>query len=94
MTDKAALAPDNVGAFITALAGVIEGAKSLMEIETWLKEQPFVESVSVMNYLMKSNPPQREIRITLNTKVGREEKILNFFEIGPTRFQFHLLRDP
>jgi hypothetical protein len=43
-----------------ALPDLANGAHSLAEIEAWIRAQPCVRSVQLADYLLKSNPPQRD----------------------------------
>jgi hypothetical protein len=95
MAGKVALAPGDLGWFTTTLANIIARARSLSDIETWLREQPFIASVTVADYLLKSNPPQREIFLEIKmTSGGTEKRILRILELDPARFQFHIMREP
>jgi hypothetical protein len=81
-------------AFEKTLATVINSARSLAEIEAWLKSQQCVKSVHLGNYLIKSNPPQRDFIVELSMENGLTvKKIVNLFDLDNQRFQFHKLRD-
>ena len=81
-------------AFQETLAAAIARARSLDEIEAWLKSQQCVESVQVAGYLLKSNPPQRDFIVEFKTVNGSTvKKIVNIFDLGNRQFQFHKLRD-
>ena len=76
------------------LASVIDSARSLEEIEAWLRSQQYVESVQLADYLLKSNPPQRDLIVEFSTEDGSIiRKIVNIFDLGDQRFRFHKLRD-
>jgi hypothetical protein len=76
------------------LAISIRGARSLTEIEAWLKAQPCVQSVELTDYLLKSNPPQRDFIVSFKTADGSTiKKIVNVFALANQQFQFHKLRD-
>ena len=66
MSDKASRSFD-LEAFEKATAGRVDRAQSLEEIEAWLKSQQNVKSVHLTNYLLKSNPPQRDFVVVLQT---------------------------
>jgi len=90
-------APSNdvIGELARALTGVADGARSLDEIAAWLRAQPGVESVELADYLLKSNPPQRDFIVEYGTKDGaRVRKILNVCVLGGDKFQFNGMRDP
>ena len=76
------------------LAAAIASAGSLDEIGAWLKSQKGVKSVQLADYLLKSNPPQRDFIVELKTEGGSTvKKIVNIFELDNQRFRFHKLRD-
>lgn len=73
---------------------LVDSAKSLDEIETWLRSQQGVKSVQLADYLMKSNPPQREFLVEFGMQDGSTvKKIINIFDLGNQQFKFHELRD-
>jgi hypothetical protein len=76
------------------LAAAIDNAGSLTEIENWLRQQPYVTSVELAEYLLKSNPPQREFIVEFKMQDGSAiTKVVNFFDLGDGRFQFNALRN-
>ena len=81
-------------AFQETLAAAIASARSLDEIEAWLKSQQCVKSVQLAGYLLKSNPPQRDFIVEFKTADGSTvKKNVNIFDLGNQQFQFHKLRD-
>ena len=81
-------------AFQETLAATIASARSLDEIEAWLKSQQRVKSVQLAGYLLKSNPPQRDFIVEFETVDGSTvKKIVNIFDLGNQQFRFHKLRD-
>jgi hypothetical protein len=77
-----------------ALVVGIAKARSLDEIEAWLKSQRGVKSVQLADYLLKSNPPQRDFIVELRKEnASTVRKIVNVFDLGNKQFQFHELRD-
>ena len=75
-------------------ASAIDSAESLDEIEAWIRSQQGVKSVQLADYLMKSNPPQREFIVEFNMQDGSTvKKIVNIFDLGNRQFKFHELRD-
>jgi len=81
-------------AFEKALGAAVADARSLEEIEAWLKSQPGVESVRLADYLLKSNPPQRDFDVEFKTaNDATTTKIVNIFDLGNRRFRFNKLRD-
>lgn len=84
----------NFEALEKALATTINNARSLNEIEVWLKSQQCIESVQLADYLLKSNPPQRDFIVKFWMQDGSTiKKIVNIFDLGNQQFQFHKLRD-
>jgi len=76
------------------LATAIDSARSLDEIETWLKSQQYIKSVQLADYLLKSNPPQRDFIVEFSMQHGSTvTKIVNIFDLGNQQFRFHKLRD-
>ncbi len=47
------------------LPGVVEQAESLEELQHWLEAQPYVQSVTLVDYWIKTYPPQREFVVEL-----------------------------
>lgn len=81
-------------AFEKALAAAVDGARSLEEIEAWLTSQPAAVSVRLADYLLKSNPPQRDFVVEFRTADDSTvTKVVNVFDLGDQRFRFHKLRD-
>ena len=81
-------------AFRERVAAAVANAHSLDEIKAWLTSQPFVVSVELTDYLLKSNPPQRDFIVELRTEDGSTIKnIVNIFDLGSQQFQFNKLRD-
>ena len=77
-----------------SLPAAIAGARSLNEIESWLKSQPGVKAVQLADYLAKSYPPQRDFIVELKTTDGSTVKrIVNIFDLGNEQFEFRQLRN-
>jgi len=77
-----------------ALSVVVANAQSLAEIEAWIKSQPGVRSVKLANYLLKSNPPQRDFIVQFaRDDDSTVQKIVNIFDLGNHQFKFNKLRD-
>jgi hypothetical protein len=80
--------------FQKTLAAAVDSARSLDEIEAWLKSQQGVKSVQLADYLLKSNPPQRDFIVEFRMQDGSTvKKIVNIFDLGNQQFRFHKLRD-
>jgi hypothetical protein len=84
---------NNLEASQEALTVAVASARSIDEIEAWLKSQQCVKSVQLQDYLLKSNPPQRDFIVEFKRADGSTVKtIVNIFDLGNQRFQFHKLR--
>jgi hypothetical protein len=76
------------------VATAVANARSLDEIKAWLAAQPFVVSVELADYLLKSNPPQRDFIVEFKTEDGSTMKsVVNIFDLGQQQFRFNKLRD-
>ena len=77
-----------------AVSTAIDNARSLNEIEAWLKMQQCVKSVQLADYFLKSNPPQRDFIVAFTLHDGSAlTKIVNFFDLGNGKYRFHVMRD-
>ena len=52
------------------LADVVQGTKSLEELERWFRSQPCIESFRTENYLIETEPPQKELLVTFKMDDG------------------------
>jgi hypothetical protein len=52
------------------LADVIQHIGSLEELEEWLRSQHCVDSVRTADYLIKTEPPQKELLVTFKMHDG------------------------
>jgi hypothetical protein len=76
------------------LGEVICKLRSLDQIEAWLKSQQCVKSVQLADYLLKSNPPQRDFIVEFLIQDGSTVmKIINIFDLGSQQYRFNKLRD-
>ena len=76
------------------LVSAIDSAGSLREIETRLRSHQFIKSVELTDYLLKSNPPQRDFIVEFAIPDSSTvTKIVNIFDLGNGHFRFHELRD-
>jgi hypothetical protein len=53
-----------------SLAGVVERVGSVEELERWLRAQPCIEAVRVVDALIKVEPPQREFVVSFRRDDG------------------------
>jgi hypothetical protein len=76
------------------LAEVVGSARTIGEIEVWIRAQSIAKAVRLEDYYLKSNPPQREFVVQFKAKGGETvTKVVNVFDLGNERFQFHEVRD-
>ena len=76
------------------LGAVICKLRSLDQIEEWLKSQQCVKSVQLADYILKSNPPQRDFIVEFLMQDGSTiMKIINVFDLGNQEYRFSRLRD-
>jgi hypothetical protein len=88
------LSVDDFKNFQDLLALVIARAHSIGEIEAWLQSQERVKLVKVEAYLLKSNPPQREIIIEFESKHGKiSRKTVSIFDIRGSEFKLNKIYD-
>jgi hypothetical protein len=86
---------DTIVELAKALPDVADNARSLDEIAAWLQAQPGVESVELADYLLKSNPPQRDFIVACRAKDGSTvRKALNVYVLSGDKFRFNCVRDP
>jgi hypothetical protein len=77
-----------------ALPGLARSAHSLEEIEASIKAHPCVKHVELGDYLMKSNPPQRDFFVECETEGGLVvKKIVNVTVLSDHDFEFNGVRD-
>jgi hypothetical protein len=76
------------------LSDVIARISSLEEFEAWLKSQAYVESVRLEDYLLKTNPPQREFIVEFKTDESTIiAKAIAISVLPNQKFKFRTLRD-
>lgn len=67
---------------------------SIADLESWLNAQPCTAAVQVGQYLLKTNPPRREILVAFRQHDGSVlQQIIVIDEIDPLTLQFHEMRD-
>ena len=92
--DSASLSRSELARFGNTLVATVNQARSVREIEAWLASQPYVSSVRVGDYLLKSNPPQRHITVALRVDDGEiVVKVINIAELGDDGVRFQKLSD-
>lgn len=77
------------------LSKVVEKVSSLEEFETWLKSQEYIQSVSLQNFLIKTNPPQKEFIVEFKINDGSTRaKAIDIFVLENGRFRFSRFHEP
>jgi hypothetical protein len=76
------------------LPGIVEQISSLEELDTWLKSQECIQSVTLQDFLIKTNPPQRKFIVEFKSSKGSTlTKVINIFVWGDGRLEFNNLHD-
>ena len=55
---------------IETLADIIQQTGSLEELEGWLRSQHYIKSIRTADYLIKTNPPRKELLVTFKMDNG------------------------
>ena len=58
------ISPEDLAELRGPLADIVQRMGSLEELEDWLRSQHCVESVRTADYLIKTEPPQKELLVT------------------------------
>jgi len=64
------ISAEDLAELTETLADVIQGIGSLEELEGWLSSQHCVESVRTGDYLIKTEPPQKELLVIFKMDDG------------------------
>jgi hypothetical protein len=73
---------------------IVAQVSSLEELDTWLKSQECIQSVRLENFLIKTNPPQREFIVEFKSKNGSTiTKAIDIFVLGDERLRFNSVRN-
>jgi len=73
---------------------LVEQISSLEELDIWLKSQECIQGVSLQDFLIKTNPPQRKFIVEFKSSNGSTvTKVINIFVLGDGRLQFNNLHD-
>lgn len=67
---KSSISAKDLETFIKSLDDVLRRIDSLENFEDWLKSQPCVVSVCIAEYLIKTEPPRKEVSITFKMDTG------------------------
>jgi hypothetical protein len=80
--------PDDLGEFRSILSKAVYGAATVREIEGWLEAQPYVSSVRIEPYLLKSFPPQRRFIVELSLPgTPRAPLAIDVYTFDDARFE-------
>ena len=64
--------------FAKTVSDVLPRIDSLENLESWLKSQPCVAAVSTADYLIKTEPPRKEVSVTFKMDDGSTvEKVID-----------------
>lgn len=76
------------------LPSVIDQVTTTEQLDTWLKSQECVQSVKQRDYLIKTNPPQREFVVKFRNSDGSTiTKVIKIFVLETGRFRFNNLKN-
>jgi hypothetical protein len=77
------------------LPTIVAQVRSLKELETWLDSQKCIQSVRLEDFLIKTNPPQREFIVEFKSNSDSAfTKVIDVFVLNNGRFSLNQLRDP
>jgi hypothetical protein len=86
--------PGNAEEFRAALSRAIARASSLADITSWLSAQPYVHSVRLEDFLMKSYPPQRRLTVVLRLPGSLEtRRAIDVYTHDDERFELREIHD-
>ena len=92
--DENYLAADKLEVFRREIATVTRTVRQLDELAAWLHSQPFIASVKLEDYLIKTYPPRREFTIGIRMEGGIVCKnILTITTVGAEQFTFQEMRE-
>lgn len=78
-----------------SLADVVARMKSMEELEAWLKSRPYIESVNKADYLIKTEPPQKELHVRFKMDDGSTVvKVIDILLYPDQTFELAGLHDP
>lgn len=70
MMSENSLSANDFENLIQAIDVTLNSIDSLESFEIWLREQPSVVSVKTANYVLKTEPPRKEISVTFQMRDG------------------------
>lgn len=76
------------------LANAIRTLRSLDEITSWLGSRQGIKSVILMDYVIKTDPPQKEFVVTYTTDDGANAvKVIDILLLSNDRFALGSIHD-
>lgn len=72
----------------------LEQSSSLEEFKEWLSSQDDIESAVEMNGLIKTHPPQKEIKVVFSELDEKKVKMIDIYILPDGRIAFAGLHDP
>jgi len=88
------LSANDFDLLVRSLADVVARATSLEELRQRLLSEPCVASVELEDYLIKTNPPQRQFRVEFKMDDGSTAvKAVDIYVQEGQRYRFRSLHD-
>jgi ribosomal protein L16 Arg81 hydroxylase len=76
------------------LPSIIDQVTSIEELDTWLKSQECVQSVKLRDFLIKTNPPQREFVVEFKNSNGSTiTRVIKIFVLETGQFRFNRMQE-
>lgn len=67
---ESGLSNEELETFYSTMRQKMSNTDSIGGLENWLKSQPFVKSVQTAKYLIKTEPPKKEVTVIFKMKDG------------------------
>jgi len=92
---KDIISEKDIAGFTELLADVVARTNSIEALEAWLTSRPYIESVKKVDYLIKTEPPQKELHVGFKTDNGSTVlKVLDIVLYPDQTFRLAGLQDP
>jgi hypothetical protein len=86
---------DDLRQLCPGLPEIVRQMTAPEELAAWLRAQPNVVSVTLADYLIKTNPPRREFLVQFRRPDGTVfEKAIEVVVLNDRSFQFHSVHAP
>jgi hypothetical protein len=69
--------------FTQAIGGTLKRIDSLERFERWLERQPLVASVKISDYIIKTEPPRKEVIVTHQMSDGSTTTLVIVVILNP-----------